>query len=294
MGWFWQPSPSPKPQPEGSSDSPAVASSTAAPPAATQRPPAESQSGPEPDAAERELALFMHMLLKDTQSSSSSSSSQPSAQQEQQQQQPPQTPSSTSKPEPPSSWFSWASARSRGEPPAAGPSSEQQQDQQPSKAGSKPPRTRTPQSLAMSEHLLPTSMSCRDAFDYAWHCHTPGAQWNAVYRYGSVRPCTELWDDFWFCMRTKSLAPAARAEAVRAHYRAKEAAKYGGGRPSSEDVWESRDERVAPGTAFQAKFEPPIADDDEFRRADAERRRRIREAMGAEKGEQGREGSERR
>jgi hypothetical protein len=136
----------------------------------------------------------------------------------------------------------------------------------------------------MSEHLLPTTMSCRDAFDYAWHCHTPGSQWNAVYRYGSVRTCSELWDDFWFCMRTKSYSPEMRAEAIKAHYRAKEEAKYGGGKPSSEDVWESREERVPPGTAFQAKFEPPIMDDAEFQRMDAERRRRIREMMGIEQG----------
>ncbi|KAL2133450.1 hypothetical protein VTI74DRAFT_2336 [Chaetomium olivicolor] len=131
----------------------------------------------------------------------------------------------------------------------------------------------------MSEHSLPTTMSCRDAFDYAWHCHTPGSQWNAVYRYGTVRHCSELWDDFWFCMRTKSYSPEMKAEAIKAHYRAKEEAKYGGGKPSSEDVWESREERVEPGTVFVKKFEPPVVDDDEFNRVDAENRRRIREMV---------------
>lgn len=127
-------------------------------------------------------------------------------------------------------------------------------------------------------------MSCRDAFDYAWHCHTPGSQINAVYRYGSMRPCTELWDDFWFCMRTKSFSPAMRAAAVQAHYAAKEESKYGDGKPSSEDVWESREERVQPGTAFQAKFEDaPVLDDKELQRFDAERRRRIREEMEMER-----------
>ena len=123
-------------------------------------------------------------------------------------------------------------------------------------------------------------MSCRDAFDYAWHCHTPGAQWNAVYRYGSVRSCSELWDNFWFCMRTKSFAPEQKAAAIRAHYREKEEKKYGGGRPSSEDVWESRKEMVPPGSAFQTKFDPPIESDEEYQRADAERRRKIRREMG--------------
>jgi hypothetical protein len=134
----------------------------------------------------------------------------------------------------------------------------------------------------MSEHVLPTTLSCRDAFDYAWHCHTPGAQWNAVYRYGSVRTCSELWDDFWFCMRTKSYSPEMRAEAIKEHYRAKEETKYGGGKPSSEDVWESRAERLPPGKAFSESFDAPIEDDAEFQRVDAERRRKIKEMMAAE------------
>ncbi len=133
----------------------------------------------------------------------------------------------------------------------------------------------------MSEELLPTTMSCRDAFDYAWHCHTPGAQWNAVYRYGSVRSCSELWDDFWFCMRTKSYGPEMKAEAIKMHYREKEEKKYGGGQPNSEHVWETRTEKVKPGTAFSVKFDPPM-DDEERQRLDAERRRRIRREHGIE------------
>ncbi|KAK3298046.1 uncharacterized protein B0H64DRAFT_136597 [Chaetomium fimeti] len=245
MGWFWQTSSSPKP--EGSRDSASPASTTPTPPtptAPTQAPPAEASS----NSADREMAMFMDMLLKDTQSSS-----QPKTQQ------PPQPPPSNSS----SSWLPWSSTK-----PDDTPTAEQL---------APPKETRTPQSLAMSEHLLPTSMSCRDAFDYAWHCHTPGSQWNAVYRYGSVRACSELWDDFWFCMRTKSYSPELKAAAVREHYRLKEEAKYGGGRPSSEDVWASREERVAPGTAFQQRFEAPAIDDAELQRMDAERRRQIRE-----------------
>ncbi|KAK4156359.1 hypothetical protein C8A00DRAFT_30750 [Chaetomidium leptoderma] len=272
MSWFWQSSSSPKP--EGASDSsPSAASTTPLPPPpaaaaaaaapSTQTPPAGSNSA----TADREMAMFMNMFMKDTQSDANKT---------QQQQPPPPSASSDSKPSTTtSSWLpGWASSSS----PTPTPTNNQTQPPPP-----KP--TRTPESLAMSEHLLPTTMSCRDAFDYAWHCHTPGSQWNAVYRYGSVRACSELWDDFWFCMRTKSFSAEMRAAAVQAHYRAKEETKYGApGRPSSEDVWESRAERVAPGTAFQAKFEPPIVDDAEFQRVDAERRRRIREMVGAEGG----------
>lgn len=81
-------------------------------------------------------------------------------------------------------------------------------------------------------------------------------------------------------MRTRTYPPEARAEAIKEHYRAKEARKYGGGKPSSEDIWESREERVPPGTAFREPFEPPVVDDKAYRREDAERRKRLREAAG--------------
>lgn len=121
-------------------------------------------------------------------------------------------------------------------------------------------------------------MSCKDAFDYAWHCNSPAAQFNAVYRYGAVRSCSDLWDDFWFCMRTKSFSPEMRAEAVRAHFRARQEEKYyAPGKHSSEDIWESRERLVAPGTAFRSPFDDPREDDTEWRLQEMERRRRIRE-----------------
>jgi hypothetical protein len=161
---------------------------------------------------------------------------------------------------------------------AAEQSNESEQQQPPARAAG-----RTAASQAISESLLPTDMSCRDAFDYAWHCHTPGSQWNAVYRYGSVRSCTELWDDFWFCMRTKGYKGELKEALTRAHYRAKEAAKYGPGKPSSEDVWESREEKVAPGTAFGERVDGPEENDREWQVKEIERRRMVRERMGFNK-----------
>ncbi|KAK3303964.1 uncharacterized protein B0T15DRAFT_535133 [Chaetomium strumarium] len=266
MGWFWNSSPT-SPEPGSSSGS-----STQAPTAPTQ--PVDTapiQAQHTESATDREMAVFMQMLQKDAQASNT-----PQPETQQQSPQPPAASSAKA-----DSWFSWGRPRSADDPT---PSASEQTRPTTTRI-----RTRTPESLAMSEHLLPTTMSCRDAFDYAWYCHTPGSQWNAVYRYGSVRTCSELWDDFWFCMRTKSYSPEMRAEVIKAHYRAKEEAKYGGGKPSSEDVWESREERVPPGTAFQAKFEPPIMDDAEFQRMDAERRRRIREMMGIEQGNENKE-----
>ncbi|KAK0704660.1 hypothetical protein B0H67DRAFT_592012 [Lasiosphaeris hirsuta] len=242
MGWFWQ----------QSSPSPTTPAANMPPPPTT---PKEASASPAPVSGDREVDKFLSMLQ--------TAAAPPPARR----QPPPQpTPPLAAEDGDRTSLLSWARLR------ASAP-------QQPPPP---PPQSRTPESLAMSEALLPTTMSCRDAFDYAWHCHTPGAQWNAVYRYGSVRSCSELWDDFWFCMRTKSFGPEHKAAAIREHYRDKERTKYAAGRPNSEDVWESRREMVPPGTAFSAGFPPPIENDAEWERADRERRRRIREELGIE------------
>ncbi|RGP61644.1 early meiotic induction protein 1 [Fusarium sporotrichioides] len=102
----------------------------------------------------------------------------------------------------------------------------------------------------LAEALLPTDMSCRQAFDQAWGCNGMGGQFTAVYRYGEMRSCSEHWDDFWFCMRVKGYSGEQRERAIREHYRAKEFTKYGPGKPSSEDVWESRGEKVPEGSFF--------------------------------------------
>jgi hypothetical protein len=97
-------------------------------------------------------------------------------------------------------------------------------------------------------------MSCRDAFDYAWFCQSPGGQWVNVYRYGEMRSCSQHWSDFWFCMRTKSYSPAEREEMIAQRNREKHAEKYEGrDKRSSEDVWEMRMQPVK--GAFQGDFE---------------------------------------
>ena len=97
-------------------------------------------------------------------------------------------------------------------------------------------------------------MSCRQAFDQAWACNGFGGQWNAVYRYGHMRSCSEQWDDFWFCMRMRSKTGKSKEDMIRARYREKEWKKYGPGMPSSEDVWESRDRKVEPGSVFNEEI----------------------------------------
>lgn len=71
-----------------------------------------------------------------------------------------------------------------------------------------------------------------------------------VYRYGELRSCSEHWDNFWLCMKTRQWSDDLRKKAIRAHNR-KKAIKYKTG-PSSEDVW---DVRLEPARgAFQGDF----------------------------------------
>lgn len=248
MGWLWQ-NPAPAdPTPSGAS--PAAPSQS---PASATPPPARS------DAADDEMQKFLDMIQSEM--SGSKPADQPT----------PQTTNTTTAAS--SSWFSPRTTTT----PSPLPAEPSQPPGPPQAAG------KTAASRAISESLLATEMSCRDAFDYAWHCHTPGAQWNAVYRYGAVRSCSDLWDDFWFCMRTKSYSAESRAAAVRAHFRAREAERYGPGRPSSEDVWESRDGKVEPGTAFNERFDGPEEDDREWQVREIERRRAVRDRMGFNK-----------
>jgi hypothetical protein len=119
----------------------------------------------------------------------------------------------------------------------------------------------------LSEQLLPTTMSCREAFDAAFYCNSLGGQFNNVYRYGSIQPCSETWGDFWFCMRVRTTGGEQKAKAIREHYRKKEQIKYSRdnnsrdqeelGR-SSEDIWRTRDKKLEWGAAFNHPFPPPF------------------------------------
>lgn len=167
---------------------------------------------------------------------------------------------------------------------------QQQQQQQPSKPSflsrftasdtSYEPKD-APRRDPVSESLLPTEMSCRQAFDLAWSCNSVGGQWNGVYRNGGMRSCSEQWNDFWFCMRTKSQTGPVKDEMVRTHYRNKEHAKYyEEGKHNSEEVWEARTQKLPPGSAMSGGFVPPEMSDQEWREMESERRRKIREDMG--------------
>ncbi|EHK15876.1 uncharacterized protein TRIVIDRAFT_40267 [Trichoderma virens Gv29-8] len=246
MGWLWTSS-SPKPPTD---QSPSPPSSSSQPTRSSLPPPSSSpnssQAPNEPVDPEIQKLLDLFNKSDDTPKSSSSSSS---------------TSSSSSSPSVISSWLS-------------------------SKLSSAPEAPPVPHLDPVSESLLPTDMSCRQAFDLAWSCNSLGGQWNAVYRHGEMRSCSHLWDDFWFCMRTKSYSGTLKENAVREHYRRKEYEKYyAPGSRSSEDVWTAREHKVAPGTAFAEAVEIAKVDDNEWRRLEEERRKKIRQDLGFEKKE---------
>lgn len=132
--------------------------------------------------------------------------------------------------------------------------SDTKHSQPPENASSSQPRTsvQTPEKppSADPDSLYQDSMSCRSAFDYAFFCQSFGGQWVNVYRYGELRSCSELWGDFWLCMRSRSYPEEEKKEIFRNHYR-KKAIKYKTG-PSSEDIWDVRTE--PPKGAFQGDF----------------------------------------
>lgn len=95
-----------------------------------------------------------------------------------------------------------------------------------------------PTSPIAEESLYADEMSCRTAFDYAFFCQSFGGQFVNVYRYGEMRSCSEHWDNFWLCMKTRGWGDELRKKAIRAHNQ-KKAIKWKTG-PSSEDVWDVR------------------------------------------------------
>ncbi|KAI9885307.1 MAG: 70-kilodalton heat shock protein [Watsoniomyces obsoletus] len=99
--------------------------------------------------------------------------------------------------------------------------------------------TSTSKSIA-PDSLYPTEMICREKFDEAFYCQSPGGQIVNVYRYGGLKDCRAHWGAFWFCMKMKSRSPGERQRRVQDFYRQREV-KYKLG-PSSEDVWALRKE----------------------------------------------------
>jgi hypothetical protein len=267
MGWFWSNTPT-VPKPKGED-------------AAAQFPTAPPQQPPSPRDAEfaddPELQKFVTMIQEELYGRKAPPARPPVSSSQQQ----PETPESPLDPPPKPSgitmpWLRWrpSAASTDAYPPSS-----------PAAAVGKLTSATTessPDQPMSAIAVYPSKMSCRQAFDLAWGCQSMRGQLNHVYRYGEPRGrCSEHWDDFWFCMRMRSMSGEAKSEAIREHYREKEERKYLG-KPSSEDVWEERREKVTPGTAFNMRLEASGVDDAAQNELDNRHRKRIRQQMGYE------------
>ncbi|OTB03570.1 hypothetical protein M426DRAFT_321729 [Hypoxylon sp. CI-4A] len=267
MGWMWSSSSSPSKGPNSNSNSSSPEESNQSTTTATAKQVESEYSDPE-------IAKFMAQIQAEFGGDSSSSSNTkptnptPTPDTEKPASTPTTTSASQSKP---STWSSlWGSSQATQDPsPATTPQTQTQATPW------------TPSQLdPVSESLLPTTMSCRAAFDAAFHCNSLGGQWTSVYRAGGVRSCGEHWDDFWFCMRARAYSSPRKEDAIRDHYRRREYHRYfAPGRPSSADVWESRDGLVNPGDAFAEPLHMPDVSDEEWRRREIERRRLVQERL---------------
>lgn len=81
-------------------------------------------------------------------------------------------------------------------------------------------------------------------------------------------------------MRTRSYTGELKADMVKTHYRNKAYRKYGSGKPNSEDIWDSRTEKMPPGSAFNVPVDAPTVGDEEWRRLEEERRQKVRKDIG--------------
>jgi hypothetical protein len=87
--------------------------------------------------------------------------------------------------------------------------------------------------------VYPRTMSCRQQFDQAFYCQSLGGKFNDIYRYGHLRSCSENWNAFWFCMRTRTLPEKEREDRISQYYQERdERRKREHG--SSEDIWDIR------------------------------------------------------
>lgn len=280
MGWFWQDPASAKPS------SPSQSTPRAPPQAPSQ--PAQgrnegSSSGPDVDP---EVRRFLEELIGATGSSGSERLPPPPPKQAPADPAPtgsPSTPAATTTATAPQSslaWSSWFSRSSTPADPTPAPDAPPQRAERrraEEHASSSSPAAEQPRLSPLAESLLPTTMDCEQAFNQAFYCQSLGGQWNNIYRYGAVRPCSENWDDFWFCMRVKGYSEGTvKDDMIREHYRKKHLSKYGSGKPNSEDVWKERRERLPPGTAFAEAAEAPTVSDAEYQRWEMERAERIR------------------
>lgn len=104
--------------------------------------------------------------------------------------------------------------------------------------------------LLSARQLYPDTANCRQLFDQAFYCQSPGGQFVNVYRYGSMRDCALHWQDVWWCMRTNRgswMSAEERAWEVRRHAWEKEKLVRRRPQGSADDVWMQRKRELSHG-----------------------------------------------
>ncbi|KAG0173350.1 hypothetical protein DFQ30_008223 [Apophysomyces sp. BC1015] len=81
--------------------------------------------------------------------------------------------------------------------------------------------------------------SASQTFDSVWQCYTLGAQAMHYYRYGEKKDCSIRWEDFKFCLTTKTKSNEVADKMLRQREQEKEKTKKR--QRNSEEVWEARD-----------------------------------------------------
>ncbi|MDI1489201.1 MAG: hypothetical protein OHK93_008479 [Ramalina farinacea] len=107
-----------------------------------------------------------------------------------------------------------------------------------------------PKPLLTPSHLYPSKTNCHQHFDQAFHCQSPGGQFLHVYRYGTMRNCSQHWSNFWWCVRTNrgyGSSKTEREDKVRRRYWEQDQRTRQRREGCSEDVWRQRRYRVDEG-----------------------------------------------
>ncbi|SAM05546.1 hypothetical protein [Absidia glauca] len=81
-----------------------------------------------------------------------------------------------------------------------------------------------------------STCSASDAFNQVWQCYSLRSQALNYYRYGSKKDCGAKYDDFKFCLSTKTKSASVADAMIRKREEEKRLDKQK--QRSSEDVWE--------------------------------------------------------
>ncbi|KAG8526162.1 uncharacterized protein KY384_000155 [Bacidia gigantensis] len=114
-------------------------------------------------------------------------------------------------------------------------------------------------SLITPRNLYPSTISCHQAFELAFHCQSPGGQILNVYRYGTFRWCGDHWNNWWWCIGTNrnfGLTKEEREEKIRRRYWEQDQRTRRRPAGCMEDILTQRKYRLTTGVFVDGKRPP--------------------------------------